>query len=144
LRYRASGCLNHTFSCIDRRGRRGSSLSEGETFSAITPNSEQRFTPHSALTYTLWTARGHVKIRTVKYVSGHFWLTPKSGGKVDYERPTQVGRAMKELGVHMIAAYSPQARGRSERNLSTWQGRLPQEFAIARDPNPGSGQRLSQ
>ena len=37
----------------------------------------------------------------------HFWLTPKSGGKVDYERPTQVGRAMKELGVHMIPAYSP-------------------------------------
>ncbi len=58
----------------------------------------------------------------------HFWLTPKSGGKVDYERPTQVGRAMKELGVHMIPAYSPQARGRSERNFATWQGRLPQEL----------------
>ncbi len=57
----------------------------------------------------------------------HFWYTPKSGGKVDYERPTQVGRAMKELGVHMIPSYSPQARGRSERNFSTWQGRLPQE-----------------
>jgi transposase len=47
----------------------------------------------------------------------HFWYTPKSGGKVDYERPTQVGRAMKELGVHMIPSYSPQARGRSERNF---------------------------
>ncbi len=55
----------------------------------------------------------------------HFWLTPKSGGKVDYERPTQVGRAMKELGVHMIPSYSPQARGRSERNFSTRRGRLP-------------------
>ena len=53
-----------------------------------------------------------------------FWLTPKSCGEVDYERPTQVGRAMKELGVHMIPSYSPQARGRSERNFSTWQGRL--------------------
>jgi len=42
----------------------------------------------------------------------HFWLTPKRGGKVDYERPTQVGRAMKELGVQMIPSYSPQARGR--------------------------------
>src|SRR5450432_4668150 len=62
----------------------------------------------------------------------HFWLTPKSGGKVDYERPTQVGRAMKELGVHMIPAYSPQARGRSERNFSTWQGRLPQELRLRR------------
>src|SRR4249920_1943956 len=60
----------------------------------------------------------------------HFWLTPKSGGKVDYERPTQVGRAMKELGVVMIPAYSPQARGRSERNFSTWQGRLPQELRL--------------
>jgi hypothetical protein len=60
----------------------------------------------------------------------HFWLTPKSGGKVDYERPTQVGRAMKELGVHMIPAYSPQARGRSERNFSTRQGRLPQELRL--------------
>src|SRR5664279_272614 len=61
----------------------------------------------------------------------HFWLTPKSGGKVDYERPTQVGRAMKELGVHMIPAYSPQARGRSERSFGTWQGRLPQELRLA-------------
>src|SRR6266567_4544685 len=60
----------------------------------------------------------------------HFWLTPKSGGKVDYERPTQVGRAMKELDVHVIPAYSPQARGRSERNFSTWQGRLPQELRL--------------
>ncbi len=60
----------------------------------------------------------------------HFWYTPKSGGKVDYERPTQVGRAMKELGVQMIPSYSPQARGRSERNFSTWQGRLPQELRL--------------
>jgi len=60
----------------------------------------------------------------------HFWRTPKSGGKVDYECPTQVGRAMKELGVQMIPAYSPQARGRSERNFSTWQGRLPQELRL--------------
>ncbi len=60
----------------------------------------------------------------------HFWLTPKSGGKVDYDRPTQVGRAMKELGVNMIPSYSPQARGRSERSFSTWQGRLPQELRL--------------
>ncbi len=60
----------------------------------------------------------------------HFWLTPKSGGKVDYDRPTQVGRAMKELGVQMIPSYSPQARGRSERSFSTWQGRLPQELRL--------------
>ena len=38
---------------------------------------------------------------------------------------------MKELGVKMIAAYSPQARGRSERSFGTWQGRLPQELRLA-------------
>jgi hypothetical protein len=42
-----------------------------------------------------------------------------------------VGRALKELGVQMIPAYSPQARGRSERNFGTWQGRLPQELRLA-------------
>jgi hypothetical protein len=57
----------------------------------------------------------------------HFFVTPKAGEKVDKHRLTQVGRAMKELGVQMIPAYSPQARGRSERSFGTWQGRLPQE-----------------
>jgi transposase len=61
----------------------------------------------------------------------HFFVTVKEGEKVDKHRPTQVGRAMKELGVQMIAAYSPQARGRSERNFGTWQGRLPQELRLA-------------
>ncbi|MGH2361600.1 MAG: ISNCY family transposase, partial [bacterium] len=58
----------------------------------------------------------------------HFFLTPKAGQKVDPHRPTQVGRALQELGIRMIAAYSPQARGRSERSFGTWQGRLPQEL----------------
>lgn len=62
--------------------------------------------------------------------ASHFFLTPKAGEAVDRERLTQVGRAMKELGVQMIPAYSPQARGRSERNFSTWQGRLPQELRL--------------
>ena len=61
----------------------------------------------------------------------HFFVTVKEGEKVDKHRLTQVGRAMKELGVQMIAAYSPQARGRSERNFGTWQGRLPQELRLA-------------
>src|SRR6202158_6068580 len=60
----------------------------------------------------------------------HFWLTPKVGGKVDPHRLTQVGRALRELGVQMIPAYSPQARGRSERSFGTWQGRLPQEWRL--------------
>jgi len=60
----------------------------------------------------------------------HFWLTPAARGKVDRLRLTQVGRALRDLGVQMIPAYSPQARGRSERNFSTWQGRLPQELRL--------------
>ena len=60
----------------------------------------------------------------------HFFYTPLAGGKVDLTRLTQVGRAMRELRVEMIAAYSPQARGRSERNFGTWQGRLPQELRL--------------
>lgn len=61
----------------------------------------------------------------------HFFVTPKTGGKVDKHRLTQVGRALKELGVQMIPAYSPQARGRGERSFGTWQGRLPQELRLA-------------
>ena len=61
----------------------------------------------------------------------HFFVTVKAGEKVDKNRLTQVGRAMKELGVQTIAAYSPQARGRSERSFGTWQGRLPQELRLA-------------
>ncbi|HZV10014.1 MAG TPA: ISNCY family transposase, partial [Novosphingobium sp.] len=60
----------------------------------------------------------------------HFWLTPKAGEVVDRQRLTQVGRALRELGIQMIPAYSPQARGRSERNFGTWQGRLPQELRL--------------
>lgn len=61
----------------------------------------------------------------------HYWNTPEAGGKVDKENPTQFGRAMKQLGIEMIAAYSPEARGRSERAFGTHQGRVPQELAAA-------------
>jgi transposase len=61
----------------------------------------------------------------------HFFVTVKAGERVDRNRLTQVGRAMKDLGVQMIPAYSPQARGRSERSFGTWQGRLPQELRLA-------------
>ena len=57
--------------------------------------------------------------------ASHFFVTPKAGEPVDKSRLTQVGRALKELGVQMIPAYSPQARGRSERSFGTWQARLP-------------------
>jgi transposase len=62
--------------------------------------------------------------------AGHFFVTHQAGQKVDKTRLTQVGRALEELGIKMIPAYSPQARGRSERNFGTWQGRLPQELRL--------------
>jgi len=61
----------------------------------------------------------------------HYWLTPEAGGKVDKTQPTQFGRAMGQLGIQMIAAYSPEARGRSERAFGTHQERLPKELAKA-------------
>jgi hypothetical protein len=59
--------------------------------------------------------------------ASHFFVTPKAGGKVDESQVTQLGRALWEVGIKMIPAYSPQARGRMERSYRTWQGRLPQE-----------------
>lgn len=58
----------------------------------------------------------------------HYWHTPKAGGKVDKNNPTQFGRAMHQLGIEMIAAYSPEARGRSERAFQTHQDRLVNEL----------------
>ena len=61
----------------------------------------------------------------------HYWHTPKAGGKVDRDNPTQFGRAMAQLGIEMIPAYSPEARGRSERAFRTLQERLPKELVDA-------------
>lgn len=61
----------------------------------------------------------------------HYFHTPKAGGKVDKGTQTQVGRALHQLGIEHIAAYSPQARGRSERAFSTLQDRLVKELALA-------------
>ncbi len=61
----------------------------------------------------------------------HYWHTPEVGGKVDKDNPTQVGRALAGLGIELIAAYSPEARGRSERMFATLQKRLPQELRLA-------------
>lgn len=60
----------------------------------------------------------------------HYWLTPLAGGPVDRNNPTQFGCAMKRLGIEMIPAYSPEARGRCERAFATHQGRLPNELAL--------------
>ena len=61
----------------------------------------------------------------------HYFYTPVAGGPVDKTSLTQVGRALAQLGIEHIGAYSPQARGRSERAFLTLQDRLPKELALA-------------
>ena len=61
----------------------------------------------------------------------HYFHTPEAGGKVDKGRRGQVGRALHQLGIELIAAYSPEARGRSERAFCTLQDRLVKELALA-------------
>jgi hypothetical protein len=77
------------------------------------------FTAHG-LPCSLYTDRG-----------SHYFSTPKAGGAVDRRVVTQVGRALAHLGVEHIAAYSPEARGRSERAFRTLQDRLPKELVLA-------------
>jgi Helix-turn-helix domain len=62
----------------------------------------------------------------------HYFITPKTGGKVDKTQLTQVGRALSQLGITHIPSYSPQGRGRMERVFGTLQKRLPQELRLAR------------
>jgi transposase len=73
----------------------------------------------------------------------HYFHTAIAGGAVDRAAPTQVGRALAHLGVEHIAAYSPQARGRSERVFHTLQDRLTKELAIGRDRHGGCSQFVS-
>ena len=75
---------------------------------------------HQGLFCALYTDRG-----------GHSVHTPAAGGRVDRQHPTQVGRALTQLGIEHIAAYSPQARGRSKRAFRTLEDRLPKELALA-------------
>ncbi len=60
----------------------------------------------------------------------HYFQTSKAG-EIDRDHPTQVGRALKQLGVEHIGAFSPQARGRSERAFHTLQDRLVKELKLA-------------
>ena len=77
------------------------------------------FTPHG-LPCSLYTDRG-----------SHYFFTPEAGEKVDKTHLTQVGRALKQLGIEHIPAYSPEARGRSERMFGTLQDRLAKELKLA-------------
>jgi hypothetical protein len=77
------------------------------------------FTAHG-LPSSLYTDRG-----------SHYFYTPKADGPVDKSRLTQVGRALAHLGIEHIPAYSPEARGRSERMFGTLQDRLTKELTLA-------------
>ncbi len=87
----------------------------GSTFRAL----KEVFGKHG-LPMSLYTDRG-----------SHYFHTADTGGKIDRSRPTQVGRALEQLGVEHIGAYSPQARGRSERAFQTLQDRLVKELRLA-------------
>ncbi len=60
----------------------------------------------------------------------HYWHTPEVGSKVDKNNPSLFGVALKRLGIDMIAAYSPEARGCSECAFGTHQGRLHKERSL--------------
>ncbi|MGQ0523693.1 MAG: ISNCY family transposase [Betaproteobacteria bacterium] len=74
----------------------------------------------------------------------HYFLTPKAGGKIDPHQRTQFHRAMDQLGIELIPAYSPQARGRSERLFKTLQDRLPKELALAGSSTMAAANRFLQ
>ena len=72
----------------------------------------------------------------------HYFVTPKAGGKVAREQPTQVGRALEQLGIEHIPSYSPEARGRMERVFGTLENRLPQELRLAGITTPAAANRF--
>jgi transposase len=103
----ATGAIYSAF-LVDEEGTFSSFRGLGEVFGA------------QGLPLSLYTDRG-----------SHYFVTPKAGEKVDKRATTQVGRALAQLGIEHIPAYSPQARGRSERVFRTLQDRLPKELALA-------------
>lgn len=76
--------------------------------------------------------------------ASHYFVTDNAGDKVSQTHVTQVGRAMRQLGITMIPAYSPQARGRSERMFGTLQKRLPQELRLRGITDMHSANRFLQ
>jgi transposase len=83
----------------------------------------------SALAHVLRTEGRPMALYTDR--AGWAFFTPRASGPVDPTHVTQVGRALRQLGIAHIPAYSPQARGRSERVNRTLQGRLVNELRVA-------------
>jgi transposase InsO family protein len=103
----ATGCI-YSAILVEQEGTMSSFLGLHETIAA------------HGLFSALYTDRG-----------SHYFLTPKAGGKVDKAHPTQVGRALAQLGIRHIPSYAPEARGRMERVFGTLQQRLPPELRRA-------------
>lgn len=83
----------------------------------------------AALKYILNTSGRFADLYTDR--GSHFCHTAQAGGPPTTEHGGDVSRALKVLGIRQILAYSPQARGRSERAFATIQGRLPPELRVA-------------
>ena len=89
---------------------------------------------------TLSSFRGLREVMATKGIFGplysdrgsHYWHTAAAaGGRVDKVWLTQVYRALQQIGITLIPAYSPEAQGRSERVFRILQDRLPKELALA-------------
>ena len=100
-----------------------------ETYSAFFVDEEGTMSSFRALSEVIGEHGRFCSLYTDR--ASHYWHTPDAGGTVDKDNPTQVGRALRQLGIELIPAYSPEARGRSERMFGTLQKRLPQELRLA-------------
>ena len=101
----------------------------GEVYSAFLVDEEGTASTFRALLEVI--GRHGLPLSLYTDRGSHYFHTPEAGGRVDRDQPTQVGRALGQLSIEHIAAYSPQARGRSERLFGTLQGRVPKELALA-------------
>ena len=128
---------------LHQDGSRFAWLSEAPELDLIVIMDDATSTIYSAFLVeeegTVSTFRGLLEVFTAQGLpaslytdrGSHYFYTPKAGEAVDKSRPTQVGRALNRLGIEHIAAYSPEARGRSERMFGTLQDRLPKELKLA-------------
>ncbi len=101
----------------------------GAIYSAVLVEEEGTASTFRALKETFGTHGLPMSLYTDR--GSHYFHTAEAGGKIDRSRLTQVGRALEQLGVEHIGAYSPQARGRSERAFQTLQERLVKELKLA-------------
>lgn len=101
----------------------------GEVYSAFLVDEEGTMSSFQGLLETI-TAKGLFSSFYTDRGS-HYFHTPKAGGKVSKENPTQIGRALAQLGIEHIPSYAPQGRGRMERLFGTLQKRWPQELRLA-------------